>query len=117
MNNSDQKFMAQKIRAAYTEKQSTELDELRALDKKAKRPADILAYVTGGIGALVLGTGMSMVMTVSGMMAPGIAVGIVGLLITALNYPAYKHFLKARRAKYADEILTLSQKIIENPQD
>ena len=63
MNRNDQQFMAQKIRTQYVEKQSTELDELRALDAKVKRPANVFAYTFGSISAIVMGSGMSLVMT------------------------------------------------------
>jgi len=119
MNRNDQQFIAQKIRAQYTEKQSTELDELRRLDNKVKRPAEVFAYVFGSIGAVVMGAGMSLVMTEIGaligltsVMAPGIAVGVVGLAMVAVNYPIYKRILCGRRKKYADQIITLSEKIM-----
>ena len=38
MNHNDQEFLVQKIRTQYTEKQNTQLDELKALDAKVKRP-------------------------------------------------------------------------------
>lgn len=41
MNNNDQQFIAQKIRTQYMEKESTELDELKLMDAKVKRPANI----------------------------------------------------------------------------
>ena len=34
--NNEQEYLVQKIRTQYTEKQHTELDELRALDRKVK---------------------------------------------------------------------------------
>ena len=34
----DQEFLVQKIRTQYTEKQHTQLDELKELDAKVKRP-------------------------------------------------------------------------------
>ena len=37
----DQEFLVQKIRTQYTEKQHTELDALKALDAKVKRPANV----------------------------------------------------------------------------
>ena len=40
MNHNDQQFMAQRIRTQYMEKESTELDALRALGAKVKRPAN-----------------------------------------------------------------------------
>ncbi|MBO7341508.1 MAG: dihydropteridine reductase [Clostridia bacterium] len=117
MNNNDQKFIAEKIRTQYVEKESSKLDALVELDKRVKRPADVLGYSAGSVGALVLGTGMSMVMTAPALMAAGIAVGIVGLAATALNYPLYKRVLAARRKKHADEILQLSQEIVQDAQN
>ena len=52
MNRNDQQIAAQRIREQYVEKQNTELDRLRALDIKVKRPAATLAYVLGSVGAM-----------------------------------------------------------------
>ena len=116
MNQRDQQFMVQKIRAEYMEKESTGLDQLRALDKKVKRPANVFGYLFGSLSALIAGAGMSLVMTEIGMivgiaspMIPGIVIGIVGMALAALNYPIYKRILSARRKKYAPEILSLSE--------
>ena len=120
-NKNDQKFMAQEIRSQYMEKQFTELDELRALDAKVKRPVTAAAYVVGTIGALVMGIGMSLTMTDIGSyvglndsMAPGIVIGVAGMVISIANYPMYCKVLKSRKKKYASEILKISQKIMEN---
>ena len=51
----DREFLVQKIRSQYTEKEQTDLDELKALDKKVKKPADVFAYVFGSIAAIVMG--------------------------------------------------------------
>ena len=63
MNRNDQEFLVQKIRTQYTEKEHTGLDELKELDTKVKRPANVFAYIFGSIGAVVMGSGMSLVMT------------------------------------------------------
>ena len=119
MNRNDQQFMAQRIRAQYMGKTPSELDELRELDAKVKRPANIFAYVFGSIGAIVMGAGMSLVMTelgailgIANTMPIGIAVGIVGMLIAAINYPIYRGILNSRKKKYADQILKLSEQIM-----
>ena len=121
MNKNDQHFMAQKIRANYMEKQSTELDELRALDAKVKRPANVFAYIWGSISAIIMGAGMSLVMTdigatigIASALVPGIAIGVVGLGMVLLTYPMYKGILNSRKKKYSAEILELSDKIINN---
>ena len=119
MNKNDQQFMAQKIRAQYMEKQSTELDELRALDAKVKRLANTFAYVFGSIAAIVMGAGMSLVMTDFGAtigiadgLVPGIVIGVVGLAMALLTYPIHKSILGSRKKKYGAEILALSDRIM-----
>ena len=63
MNKNDQEFLVQKIRTQYTEKEHTALDELKELDTKVKRPANVFASIFGSISALIMGAGMSLVMT------------------------------------------------------
>ena len=63
MNRNDQKFIVEKIRTQYTEKEHTSLDELKALDAKVKCPANVFAYIFGTVGAIIMGSGMSLVMT------------------------------------------------------
>ena len=120
MNKKEQEFLVQKIRTQYMEKEYSELDALKKLDAKVKRPANVFAYVFGSIAAITLGSGMSLVMTdigeilhMSNTMTTGIIVGIIGLLMALVNYPIYKKILSARRKKYADEVLKLSDKIME----
>ncbi len=119
MNQKDQQFMAQKIRTQYVEKQPSELEELRALDAKVKRPANVFAYVFGSISAIIMGAGMSLVMTeigdtlgMSDPMLPGIVIGIVGMIMALVNYPMYKGILGSRKKKYAPQILKMSEKMI-----
>lgn len=120
MNKNDQEFLVQKIRTQYTEKEHTQLDELKELDIRVKRPANVLAYIIGIISAIVMGSGMSLVMTdigatigIGNPMAPGIVIGIAGMLIAILNYPIYKGILGMRRKKYADQIIAISDKIMK----
>ena len=108
----------QKIRTQYTEKQHTSLDELKALDRKVKRPANVFAYVFGSISAIIMGSGMSLVMTdiaetvgIKNPMVCGIVIGVVGMIMAIINYPVYKGILGSRRRKYADKIIALSDRI------
>ena len=117
--NNDQKFAVQRIRSQYVEREMTELDELRALDREAKRPANVFAYVLGSIGAIVMGAGMSLVMTEIGAsvgmenaLVPGVIVGAIGLGITLVNYPLYTKVLAKRKQKYSAKILELSDRIV-----
>lgn len=54
MDRNDQEFLVQKIRTQYTEKEHTQLDALKELDAKVKRPASVFAYTFGGISALIM---------------------------------------------------------------
>lgn len=120
MNKNDKDFLVQKIRTQYTEKEHTGLDELKELDCKVKRPANVFAYIFGTISAIVMGSGMSLVMTdigttvgISEPMLPGIIIGIAGMFMAIINYPIYKSILGARRKKYADKIIAISDKIMK----
>lgn len=120
MNKNDQEYLVQKIRTQYTEKEHTQLDALRTLDTKVKRPANVFAYIFGSIGAIVMGSGMSLVMTDIGAtlgmentMILGIVIGLVGLLMAVINYPVYKRILDGRKKKYAQQIMKLSDEILK----
>ena len=117
--NNDQESLVQKIRTQYTEVEHTQLDELKALDAKVKRPANVLAYIFGSISAIIMGCGMSLVMTdigeilgLANAMVPGIAIGVVGLVMALLTYPIHKRIISRRKKKYGPEILALSEKIM-----
>ena len=77
MNANEKKYVEKTLRS-YEEKEVTKLDELRALDKKAKSGATIFAYVFGSIGSLVLGFGMCVAMKVilADLMIVGIIIGL-----------------------------------------
>ena len=118
MNKNDQDFLMQKIRTQYTEKEHTGLDALRALDARVKRPANVFAYIFGSVSAIIMGAGMSLVMTdiaetvgIGNPMVYGIIIGIAGMLMAIINYPVYKRILSLRRKKYAGQIIALSEKI------
>lgn len=119
MNRNDKSFMVEKIRTKYVEKKDSSLDELRKLDKKVKTPAEVFAYIFGSVSALIMGAGMSFVMTdvasllgLGDMTILGIAVGVVGMVLAIVNYPIYNGILTSRKNKYADKILALSNKIL-----
>ncbi len=121
MNNKDTEYLVRSIRTKYTERSHTELDELIALDKKAKRPADIFAYVFGSVSALIMGAGMSLVMTdigtalgIASPLVPGIVIGILGMAAAIVNYPIYRTILASRRKKFAGRVNELSDKLLND---
>ena len=117
----EQEYLVQKIRTQYTEKQHTELDELRALDRKVKAPANTFAYGFGALSALIMGCGMSLIMTdigqtigIASPMTPGIVIGVAGMVMAIANYPIYNGILSGRRKKYARQIIALSDRVMKH---
>ena len=103
----------ERIRAQYTGRERTKLDELKELDKRAKRPATVFAYTFGTIGTLILGLGMCLAMKVIGdLMVLGILIGLVGIALVSVNYFIYKKLLKSRKDKYSSRIFALSDELL-----
>ena len=105
--------IVEKIKASYENKEKGKLEQLKELDKKTKRPAEVFAYVYGTASSLVLGTGMCYAMKVIGnSMALGIGVGLLGILLAATTYPLYKAILKSRKKKVSKQIFALSDELL-----
>lgn len=117
---------AEKIREKYEEKpapQETAMERLRRLDGGVTKKAQTVSLTLGILGVLILGCGMSLVMTdiagALGMaagiaMAVGILIGCLGCIMTALAYPLYRAVLRRERARIAPEILRLSEELVRN---
>lgn len=110
--------VAQQIRDKYVEKEATPLDRLQALDRRVDRPVNILSYLLGSLGALVMGAGMSLIMTdigshigITSVMLPGLIMGIAGMAVAVANYFIHRSLLRRRRRRYAAEILSLSDAV------
>ena len=109
------------IRKKYMPQEKSPLDALKALDAKVNRPATVFAYTYGSVSAIIMGAGMSLVMTdigavvgLASAMMPGIAIGVVGMGMALSTYPIYRKLLNRRKKKYAPQILQLSEKLINS---
>jgi hypothetical protein len=113
-----------RIRDKYTAPAEVEekMARLRRLDASVTNTAQAVALVFGVIGTLILGFGMSLVMTelseilaLSGneAMLIGITVGIVGGVLAGLAYPIYCAIAKAKRKKLAPEIIRLADELMK----
>ena len=111
-----------KIRQKYTVQEEDGMTRLRKLDAKATNKATMMSLVLGIIGTLVMGTGMSLIMTelasVLGMnyigsLIIGIVAGVLGMILVALAYPVYKKVLKSEHEKIAPEILRLAEELLK----
>ena len=112
-----QETIVKNIRQGYEEKEITDFDRLKELDKKVKLPAKIFAYVYGAVSSLVLGTGMCFAMKIIGAglsfaMPLGIGIGIVGIALMLTTYPIYKAMMKSRKNKYSKRIFELSDSLL-----
>ena len=111
------KIYAESIAKEYAPKESSKVEALRKLDKKAKSPANVFAFTFGIVSSLVAGTGMSLAMNVIGgttfYMVLGIVIGVIGFTCCGINYPIYKKILEKGKRKYAFEIVELAKEISE----
>lgn len=96
------------------------MTQLRNLDARVNSKATSASLVIGIIGALVLGCGMSLIMTdigkVLGTVLPliiGVVMGVIGMILVCLAYPVYNRALEKERAKAAPEILRLTDELMK----
>lgn len=96
------------------------MERLRKLDGSVVQKATTAALVIGIIGALIMGSGMSLVMTdigsalgIENPLFIGIPVGIVGLILVSFAYPVYNHIVKKEREKIAPEIIRLTDELMK----
>ena len=108
-----------RIRKKYSGPEEDKMDQLRRLDQRATQKAQAWAIAVGVIGALILGTGMSLAMTeLSGFLGGtamfiGIPVGLIGIVLVASAYPVYNRTLKKERQRIAPEILRLTDELMK----
>lgn len=110
----------QNIRKKYLPPEEDKMERLRKLHHSATQKAQALALVLGVVGALIMGTGMSLVMTdigavvgLNNALIPGILIGVIGMIPVALAYPIYNRVLKKERQRIAPEILRLSDELMK----
>ena len=113
MNEKETKYVERTLKG-YKDQPVTKLDELRNLDKEAKRGPKLFAYVFGSIGALVLGFGMCIAMQVilADLMVAGIIIGLIGIAMVSVNYSIYNKMLTNSKRKYKDRIEKLSNELL-----
>ena len=109
----------EEIRKKYLPREEDKMEQLRKLHAIPTQKAQAASIAVGIIGALIMGTGMSLAMTEIGAalgslaMVIGILVGIVGMVLVALAYPLYNRVLKRERQRIAPEILRLTDELMK----
>lgn len=107
------------IRKKYLPKEEDKMEQLRKLHAIPTQKAQTASIALGVVGALIMGTGMSLAMTDIGAalgslaMLIGIVVGIVGMVLVALAYPVYNSVLRRERHRIAPEILRLTEELLQ----
>lgn len=102
-----------KIRKKYVPKEADKMERLRRLDAGVTQKGTAISLVVGIIGALILGTGMSMCMVWTELFVLGIIVGIVGIVMVSAAYPIYSYVTKKEREKIAPEIIRLTDELMK----
>lgn len=124
-----------KIRETYTSGSGaefsghTEADKLariKKLDADVSRRAMAVSLTVGIICTLIMGFGMSLIMTdlkeILGLQSNtsltiGIGTGFVGMIGVVAAYPLYQRILRKKRQKIAPEILRLCEELMEPGND
>ncbi len=116
-----------KIREKYSNetkpKETDKLAQIRKLDASVTEAATVFSLFVGIIGALIMGFGMSLIMTdlkeILGShrdmaMVLGVIVGVIGMVLVLVAYPLYQYISEKKRKKVAPEILRLTDELMEN---
>ena len=115
----EQQKEVEEIRKKYLPRKEDKMEQLRKLHAIPTQKAQAASLAVGIIGALIMGTGMSLAMTDIGAelgslaMVLGIFAGVAGMVLAALAYPAYNRVLRKQREKIAPEILRLSDELLK----
>ncbi|MBQ7412006.1 MAG: hypothetical protein IJW10_03765 [Clostridia bacterium] len=110
-----------KIRQKYEGKTDEEnkMERVRRLDARVTQRAQCASLILGIVGALVLGLGMSLIMTTLGdalgvfEIVLGVFLGLAGGALVALAYPTYSYVIRREREKIAPEMLRLTDELMK----
>ncbi len=115
---------AEAIRNKYTQNKSPaetdKIEQLRLLDASVTNKATVWGLCVGIIFTLIMGLGMSLIMTDLGIkigytasVVLGLGLGFIGMAGVIFAYPIYRYVLKKEREKATPEILRLTKEITE----
>ena len=105
----------EKIKRQYEGKTEKEikLERIRRLDSFVQNFSMTLSLIVGVMGTLIFGLGLSMILVWS-ITVFGIIVCIVGAVPVAAAYPIFLVTMKRNKEKYGEEILRLSEELLED---
>lgn len=112
-----------RIRDKYTtqeEHKESQMELLRKLDADVIKKGVIFALTLGIISTLILGAGMSIIMTdigeilrIENEFVIGLITGVIGLLGIILAFPLYKVVVKRERKRVAPQIIKISDELLK----
>lgn len=97
------------IKTEYDDQSS--LRKLEELDKRVKSFPIIISLTFGILGTLVFGLGLTCILKWSNYTF-GILLALCGSLILGIAYPLYNYFYNKNKAKYKDEIVRISNELL-----
>lgn len=102
------------IKYQYMDKkhEPSNIDRLKKLDNKVKNTAFIPSLSLGVVGLLVFGLGITCVLEWD-LIILGVVLGICGAILMLIAYPVYSFILNKMKLKYKDEILKISDELLE----
>ena len=111
--NEEERKEIDSIRRQYCSQEQTEtkMERLRRLDSIVKNTALIWSLCLGVIGALIFGLGLTMILEWN-IWIWGIVLMAIGSIPMAIAYPVYKSVLKKYKNRDGDEILRLSEELL-----
>lgn len=92
-------------------KENNKLIRLKKLDSIVKDIPMAISLSTGIIGTLIFGLGLTMILEWQ-IIVFGVLVSILGIIPVALAYFAYKKLLNKLTEKHREEILKLSEELL-----
>ena len=110
------------IRDKYIPREESKMDRLRRLDRTAESRATVVSLILGIVGTLILGFGMSLVLSDLSLIfgdnkvvsvIVGVVFGLVGGAVAALAYPVYNTVLAKERERIAPEIIRLTDELMK----
>ncbi len=103
--------------------EADKMTQIRMLNASVTKGSTLLSVCIGIIGTLLMGFGMSIIMTdlkqILGAykemaMLLGIIIGIAGMLLILAAYPIYQYISEKKRKKVAPEILRLTEELLDS---
>ena len=112
---SEERKEIENIRNRYVENNlgSDKLNRIRKLDSLVNNTPMILALSLGVIGSLIFGLGMTFFLYWTESFFWGFPFAIIGTIMMIISYPIYKRVHKKLKDKYKEEIIKLSNSLLE----